>query len=86
MKYILKQKNGLVVGVEFGEDIYEVTDQLIEAVKVDLCDEDKYPKAQYDATAPNTGKMHSYEMIGIIYPAYASKNVLKTYYVDEVQE
>lgn len=83
MRYILKQKNGTVVGVEFGKDIYDVTEELIEDVKADLCDDEKYPQAQYDAFAPTYGKTHDYDMTGIIYPAYASKNILKTYYVDE---
>ena len=101
MKYILYRSFGSIdkdvrkhelVAVEYGKDIYEVTDALIKAAADDLAGMPEYENCETAAFAPETVKefrrvkKYQYEMTGIVYPKYAEKNVLIEYGIMEESE
>ena len=91
MKYILYRSFGNLdkdvkkhelVAVEYGQDIYSVTDALIKAAADDLAGMPEYEKFETAAFAPEPikdfrkVKRYAYEMTGIVYPTYGDKNIL----------
>lgn len=101
MKYKLFRSLGSVdrdvkkhelVAVEYGRDIYEVTEALIKAASEDLAGIPGYEKYRTAAFAPEPlkefrrVKRYAYEMTGIVYPTYGDKNILIGYGVIETDE
>ena len=101
MKYILYRSFGSIdkdvkkheiVGVEIGRDIDEVTDALIQDAADDLAALPEYEHCRTAAYAPEPIKEHrrvkryQYEMMGVVYPQYAEKNILIDYGVIEEAE
>ena len=101
MKYLLYRSLGDIdksvkkhelVAVEFGKDIDDVTDALIKAVSDDLAAMPEYENCEAAAYAPEPIKSfrqvrrYQYEMMGIVYPRYADKNVLIDFGIVEVAE
>ena len=91
MKYILYRSFGNLdkdvkkhelVAVEYGQDIYSVTDALIKAAADVLAGMPEYEKFETAAFAPEPikdfrkVKRYAYEMTGIVYPTHADKNIL----------
>ena len=91
MKYILYRSFGNLdkdvkkhelVAVEYGQDIYSVTDALIKAAADDLAGMPEYEKFETAAFAPEPikdfrkVKRYAYEMTGIVYPTHADKNIV----------
>lgn len=85
-------KSGLkheLVAVEIGSSIDEVADALIRAVRDDLAEMPEYAHCETAAYAPEPVQEHrrvrryQYEMMGIVYPQYAEKNILIDYGVIE---
>lgn len=101
MKYLLYRslgdidksvKNHELVAVEFGRDIDDVTDALIKAASDDLAAMPEYENCETAAYAPEPIKSfrrvrrYQYEMMGIVYPRYADKNVLIDFGIVEAAE
>ena len=101
MKYVLYRSFGRIdkdvgkhelVAVEYGKDIYEVTDALIKAAADDLAGMPEYENCETAAFAPEPVKefrrvkKYQYEMTGIVYPKYAEKNILIEYGIVEESE
>lgn len=101
MKYKLYRSLGSIdkdvkkhelVGVEFGRDIDEVTDALIQDAADDLAALPEYAHCRTAAYAPELIKEHrrvkryQYEMMGIVYPPYADKNILIDFGIVEDEE
>ena len=85
------QKHELVA-VETGKNIDDVADALIRAVRDDLAEMPEYAHCETAAYAPEPVQEHrrvrryQYEMMGIVYPQYAEKNILIDYGVIEEAE
>ena len=81
-----------LVAVEYGKDIYDVTDALIKAAVDDLAGMPDYEKYETAAFAPEPVKdfrrvkRYDYEMTGIVYPTHADKNILIDYGIIEEAE
>lgn len=101
MKYILYRSFGNLdkdvrkhelVAVEYGQDIYAVTDALIKAAADDLAGMPEYEKFETAAFAPEPikdfrkVKRYAYEMTGIVYPTHADKNILIDFGIVEEEE
>lgn len=101
MKYILYRSFGNLdkdvrkhelVAVEYGQDIYAVTDALIKAAADDLAGMPEYEKFETAAFAPEPikdfrkVKRYAYEMTGIVYPTHADKNILIDFGIVEEAE
>ena len=88
-KSVLKHE---LVAVEIGGSIEEVTDALIRAVQDDLAAMPEYAHCETAAYVPEPVQEHrrvrryQYEMMGIVYPQYAEKNILIDYGVIEEAE
>ena len=88
-KSVLKHE---LVAVEIGSSIDEVADALIRAVRDDLAEMPEYAHCETAAYAPEPVQEHrrvrryQYEMMGIVYPQYAEKNILIDYGVIEEAE
>lgn len=88
-KSVLKHE---LVAVEIGGSIEEVTDALIRAVRDDLAEMPEYAHCETSAYVPEPVQEHrrvrryQYEMMGIVYPQYAEKNILIDYGVIEEAE
>ena len=88
-KSVLKHE---LVAVEIGGSIEEVTDALIRAVQDDLAEMPEYAHCETAAYVPEPVQEHrrvrryQYEMMGIVYPKYAEKNILIDYGVIEEAE
>lgn len=88
-KSVLKHE---LVAVEIGGSIEEVTDALIRAVRNDLAEMPEYAHCETAAYVPEPVQEHrrvrryQYEMMGIVYPQYAEKNILIDYGVIEEAE
>ena len=88
-KSVLKHE---LVAVEIGSSIDEVADALICAVRDDLAEMPGYAHCETAAYAPEPVQEHrrvrryQYEMMGIVYPQYAEKNILIDYGVIEEAE
>ena len=88
-KSVLKHE---LVAVEIGGSIEEVTDALIRAVRDDLAEMPEYARCETAAYVPEPVQEHrrvrryQYEMMGIVYPQYAEKNILIDYGVIEEAE
>ena len=82
-------RNHELVAVEYGKDIYDVTENLIEAVYNDLSGCEKYEKYEVAAcdpeliTIPLRTKRYTYKMEGIIYGADNGLNLLVKYGIVE---
>lgn len=85
------QKHELVA-VETGKNIDDVADALIRAVRDDLAEMPEYAHCETAAYAPEPVQEHrrvrryQYEMMGVVYPQYAEKNILIDYGVIEEAE
>lgn len=101
MKYILYRSFGSIdrdvkkhelVGVEIGCDIDEVTDALIRDAADDLAALPEYEHCETVAYAPEPIKEHrrvkryQYEMMGVVYPPHAEKNILIDFGIVEAEE
>lgn len=101
MKYILYRSFGNLdkdvrkhelVAVEYGQDIYAVTDALIKAAADDLAGMPEYEKFETAAFAPEPikdfrkVKRYAYGMTGIVYPTHADKNILIDFGIVEEAE
>ena len=81
-----------LVAVETGKSIDDVADALIRAVRDDLAEMPEYAHCETAAYAPEPVKSfrrvrrYRYEMMGIVYPQYAEKNILIDYGVIEEAE
>ena len=81
-----------LVAVEYGKDINEVTDALIKAAANDLAGMPEYEHFETAAFAPEPikdfrrVKRYQYEMMGIVYPQYAEKNILIEYGITEADK
>lgn len=88
-KSVLKHE---LVAVEIGGSIEEVTDALIRAVRDDLAEMPEYAHGETAAYVPEPVQEHrrvrryQYEIMGIVYPQYAEKNILIDYGVIEEAE
>lgn len=88
-KSVLKHE---LVAVEIGGSIEEVTDALIRAVRDDLAEMPEYAHCETAAYVPEPVQEHrrvrryQYEIMGIVYPQYAEKNILIDYGVIEEAE
>lgn len=79
-----------LVAIENGKDIFSVTNSLIHAVIDDLQESEEYRNFKATAYAPepvNTNirrvKRYDYEMLGIVMPTNADKNILIDYGIIE---
>ena len=85
-KNVLKHE---LVAVEYGQDIFAVTDALIKDVRDDLSEMPEYKGCEATAYAPEPVRMcrrvkrYAYEMTGVVSPAYAEKNILVDYGIIE---
>ena len=81
-----------LVAVETGKSIDDVADALIRAVRDDLAEMPEYAHCETAAYAPEPVQEHrrvrryQYELMGIVYPQYAEKNILIDYGVIEEAE
>ena len=81
-----------LVAVETGKNIDDVADALIRAVRDDLAEMPEYAHRETAAYAPEPVQEHrrvrryQYELMGIVYPQYAEKNILIDYGVIEEAE
>lgn len=81
-KSVLKHE---LVAVEIGSSIDEVTDALIRAVRDDLAEMPEYAHCETAACAPEPVQVHrrvrryQYEMMGIVCPQHAKRNILIDY-------
>jgi hypothetical protein len=81
-----------LVAVETGKNIDDVADALIRAIRDDLAEMPEYTHCETAAYAPEPIQEHrrvrryQYEMMGIVYPQYAEKNILIDYGVIEEAE
>lgn len=79
-----------LVAVENGKDIFSVTDSLIHAVIDDLQESEEYHNFKATAYAPepinkniHRVKRYDYEMLGVVMPTNADKNILIYYGIIE---
>ncbi len=101
MKYILYRSFGdldknvkkhELVAVEHGNDINDVTNALIKAAADDLAGMPEYEHCETAAYAPEQVKdfrkvrRYQYEMMGIVYPPNADKNILIDFGIVEATE
>lgn len=101
MKYILYRSLGSIdkdvkkheiVGVEFGDSIDDVADDLIRDAADDLAALPEYENCRTATYAPEPikefrrVKRYQYEMMGIVYPPYADKNILIDFGIVEADE
>ena len=79
-----------LIGVEYGEDIYEATDRLIEAVCDDLSGNPEYNGCRVYAYPPEDeyGEMgpYQYQMSGVVFPPAAEENIVISYGIVETDE
>lgn len=101
MKYILYRSQGDIdkavkkhelVGVEIGQSINEVENALIKAAVDDLAALPEYQHCETAAYATEPikefrrVKRYQYEMVGIVYPPKADKNILIDFGIVEADE
>lgn len=101
MKYLLYRSLGnldkdvkkhQLVSVEYGCDIFDVSDALIQAASDELAESPEYKGCQTAAYAPEPLKefrrvtRYQYEMMGIVYPPHGDKNILIDFGVVETEE
>lgn len=85
-------KKHIPVAVEYGKDIYDVTDALVRDVTDDLAETPEYAGCDTTAYAPESigcsrrVKRYKYELLGIVLPPNAPENVLIDYGVIETAE
>lgn len=78
-----------LIGVEYGDSIDEIAEQLIQDVADDLSGLPEYQRYETDAWEPEPVdenrkvKRYQYSMVGIVYGADAGKNVLIEYGITE---
>jgi len=75
-----------LVGVEYGEDIYEATDRLIDAVCDDLSGNPEYERCRVYAYPPEEldgATRYQYEISGIVSPPAAEENTVIPYGIIE---
>ena len=81
-----------LVAVETGKNIDDVAEALIRDVRDDLAEMPEYAHSETAAYAPEPIQEHrrvrryQYEMMGVVYPQYAEKNILIDYGVIEEAE
>ncbi len=75
-----------LIGVEYGEDIYDATDRLIEAVREDLFGNPKCVNRSVDVYPPDEvsyDTRYQYEMSGIVSPPITDENAMVIYGIIE---
>ena len=75
-----------LVGVEYGEDIYEATDRLIEAVCEDLSGNPEYAGCEvyaYPPEEPNESGRYQHQISGIVSSPVAEENTVIYYGIVE---
>ncbi len=78
-----------VVGVEYGKDIYDATNKLIQAVCEDLSENPEYAKCEVFAEPPEEvdgDTPYQYQMSGIVSPVYAEINTVIYYGITEAED
>lgn len=81
-----------LVAVEYGENIYDVTPALIRAVTDELSCSPEYEKCDVWANAPQEVgafrhvKRYQYEILGVVSPPNAPKNILIDFGIIETDE
>ncbi|MDE7244386.1 MAG: carboxylate--amine ligase [Oscillospiraceae bacterium] len=77
-----------LIGVEYGEDIYDATDRLIGAVCDDLSGNPENARCEVFAYPPEeleeSGR-YQYQLLGIVSPPYAEENTVLFYGVQEIE-
>ena len=101
MKYLLYRSFGNLdkavkkhelVAVEYGKDIYEVTDALIKVASDELAVLPEYVMFETASFAPEPiksyrrVKCYAYEMTGIVYPTHGDENILIDFGIVEEAE
>lgn len=77
-----------LIGVEYGDDIYDATDRLIQAVCDDLSENPEYAQCRVGAYPPEDldgATPYQYQMSGIVSPAYAETNTVIYYGITETE-
>ena len=74
-----------MVAVEFGDSIDAVLDSLLRAVRDDLSEMPEYAQCEVFAYGPHFENCsgNTYDMMGVISPPVAEKNILVDYIVEE---
>ena len=76
-----------LVGVEYGEDIDDAMDRLIEAICEDLSENPKYARCTVCAYPPedelNDSDRYQYQMDGVVSPPVAEENIVVPYGIIE---
>ena len=76
-----------LVGVEYGEDIDDAMDRLIEAICEDLSENPKYAGCTVCAYPPedelNDSDWYQYQMDGVVSPPVAEENIVVPYGIIE---
>lgn len=101
MKYLLYRSLGSLdkdvkkhqlVGVEYGDDIYDVSEDLIKDAADELAESPEYNNCKTAAYTPEPLKefrrvaRYQYEMTGIVYPPHGDKNILVDFGIVETEE
>lgn len=82
----------VLVAVEYGNNISDIEDALIKAVRTDLAADPKYEGCETAAYAPEPVsefrrvKRYDYEMTGVVYPPRSESNILIDYGIIEKTE
>ena len=74
-----------MVAVEYGDSIDAVLDNLLRAVRDDLSEMPEYAQCEVDAYGPHFENCsgNTYDMMGVVIPPVAEKNILVDYIVEE---
>lgn len=101
MKYLLYRSFGDLdknvrmhqfVGVEYGKNIYDVSNALIKDAVDELTESPEYENCTANAFAPEPlkefrrVKRYRYEMMGIVYPQHGDENILVDFGIIETEE
>ena len=74
-----------MVAVEYGDSIDAVLESLLRAVRDDLSEMPEYAQCGVDAYGPHFENCsgNTYDMMGVVIPPVAEKNILVDYIVEE---
>lgn len=74
-----------MVAVEFGDTIDDVLENLLRAVRDDLSEMPEYAQCEVNAYGPHSENCsgNTYDMMGVVCPPAAEKNILIDYIVEE---
>ena len=77
-----------LISVEYGEDIYDATDRLIDAVCDDLAENPEYARCRVYAYPPeelSESGRYQYQLSGIVSPPVAEENTVIFYGIQETE-